>query len=95
MPDQTDEQKAAAATIEADKEAAAAKAKADKAAVAAAKPATKARVLVDTGDHKVNSVISGAEAAAAIAAGWADGHPSAVAQADKQARQAARANAGA
>jgi hypothetical protein len=41
---------------------------------------TKVRVLSDQGEHKVDDVISlpADEAKAAVAAGWADDHPSAV-----------------
>jgi hypothetical protein len=54
----------------------------------------KARVLVDHGEHKVDEIISGAEAEAAIAAGHADGDPGAVAYAQKLARRKARAASG-
>jgi hypothetical protein len=53
----------------------------------------KARVIIDHGDRKIDDLISGPEAEAAIAAGHADGHPSAVAYAEKLARRKARAKA--
>ena len=47
---------------------------------AAAAKGTKVRVLSDQGEHKVDDVITlpADEAKAAVAAGWADDHPSAV-----------------
>lgn len=51
------------------------------------KKAAKARVLVATGDHQVNDILSGADAEAAIEAGWADGAASAVSYAERQARR--------
>lgn len=65
MSEKTEEQKTAEAK-------AAAEAKATKNA--------KVSVIVDQGGHKVNDVVSLApdEAKAAVAAGWADDHPSAV-----------------
>lgn len=51
----------------------------------------KARVLVDTGEHKCNDIISGAEAEAAVADGWADSNPAAVAYAEKLRRQSGAA----
>lgn len=51
------------------------------------KKAAKARVLVATGGHQVDDILGGADAEAAIEAGWADGHPSAVAYAERQARK--------
>jgi hypothetical protein len=53
----------------------------------------KARVILDHGERKIDDVISGPEAEAAIAAGHADGHPTAVAYAEKLARRKARAKA--
>lgn len=50
----------------------------------------KARVLVDHVEFRVNDIVSGDDAAAGVAAGWADGDPAAVAYAEKlaKARQA-------
>jgi len=49
-----------------------------------------ARVLVDHDGHKIDSVVTGADAERAIAEGWGDGHPSAVKHAQKLARQSKR-----
>jgi hypothetical protein len=75
MADQTDEQKTTAA----------AEAKAAK-----APKGRKVRVLMDTADHKANDVpfLSEDEADAAVAAGWADDHKSAVAYAEVLAKAA-------
>lgn len=80
MADKTDEEKAAEAKAAAEKKAAEEKAAAEKAAKAAK---VKARVLVD-GDHgKINDIVSltPEQAEAAVAAGWADTSPAAVAYA--------------
>lgn len=60
------------------------KAAAEKAAAEKAPKFTKARVIADHGDHKVNDVVKldAADLKAAVAAGWADPHPSAVAYAE-------------
>ena len=90
MADKTPEEIAAEAKAAADK-AATDKAAADKGA--AKKVAV--RLLVDTVDHSCNDVIelSSADAAVAVAEGWADDHPSAVAYARKLAKAAAPADA--
>lgn len=61
---------------------------------AAAKRSVKARVLVDHDEHKVDDIIEGAAAEAAVAAGHADDHPSAVAYAQKLASTLSPAAAG-
>jgi len=58
---------------------------------APAKAAKKARVIADQGEHRINDLVTGAEAEAGIEAGWADGSAGAVAHAEKLARQRARA----
>jgi hypothetical protein len=52
---------------------------------------SKARVLVDHDGHKVDTIVTGEDAARGVAEGWADGHASAVKYAEKLARQAKRA----
>ena len=78
MSEKTEAEKAAEAKAAEDKKVADEKALAE--AKAKAAPKTKVRVIVDQGRHKVNDVVSLApdEAKAAVAAGWADDHPSAV-----------------
>jgi hypothetical protein len=56
----------------------------------AAKAALRARVIAANGDYQVDDIILGDEAAAAVAQGWADDHPSAVAAAQKIARAKAK-----
>jgi membrane protein involved in colicin uptake len=74
----TDEEKAAAD-----------KAAADKAAADKAPKFTKARVISDHGEHRVDDVVKLAaeDLKAAVAGGWADPHPSAVAHAEGLAKQ--------
>lgn len=55
-----------------------------------AKKPVEARVILDHGEHKIDDLIAGAEAEAAVAAGHADDHPSAVAYAKKLARRKSR-----
>lgn len=69
--EQTEEKKAAGAT--------AAAAATQKKAEATEK--AEARVLVATDDYAVDDIITGKAADVAVAAGWADDHPSAVAYA--------------
>lgn len=60
-----------------------------------AKPADRkveARVLLDTDGFACNQLISGSDAERGIAAGWADGHPDAIAFAKRAARKAARSD---
>jgi hypothetical protein len=54
----------------------------------------KVRVIADQGDYVINDVLSlkADDAAAAVAAGWADDHPSAVKYAERL-KKAADANA--
>jgi hypothetical protein len=54
------------------------------------KKTVEARVILDHGDHRIDDIITGAEAEAAIDAGHADGAPAAVAYAKKLARRKAR-----
>jgi hypothetical protein len=55
-----------------------------------AKKPVEARVIIDHGEHKIDDVITGPAAEAAVAGGHADDHPSAVAYAKKLARRKAR-----
>lgn len=50
----------------------------------AADKTTKVRVIADTADHRINDVLTldAAAAKAAVAAGWADDDPAAVAYAE-------------
>lgn len=57
---------------------------------AAKKASTKARVLVDHGDYKIDQILEGQAAEAAVRDGLADDHPTAVAYAQKLARRKAR-----
>ncbi len=58
------------------------------------KTTKKARVLVDHAEFRVNDIVSGDDAAAGIAAGWADGDPAAIAYAEKLRHQSQRDEAG-
>lgn len=59
----------------------------------AKKAPTKARVIVDHGEYKIDQILEGAAAEAAVKDGLADDHPTAVAYAQKLARRKARAAA--
>jgi hypothetical protein len=77
-----------AETKSAEEIAAAEKAAAEKAA--GTKKAKRARVIVDHGEYRIDQVLEGAAAEAAVRDGLADDHPTAVAYAEKLARRKAR-----
>ena len=85
MSEKTEEQKAAEAKAAADKKAA------DEKAAAAKK--TKVRVIIDHAEHRIDDVVAllPEDAAAAVAAGWADDHPAAVKYAESLTKAQAEA----